>query len=113
MANEIENALRAAAEKIVSYVEDAATMTVITKYVTVAPDAAADFTTAKPVAQSIVRLDGDTEVILPMRETSPGSGQLEVVAALKELHEANVAAATEYRARILQALVAALPSRLR
>jgi len=113
MAGEIDNALRTAAGKIAEYVEDAATMTVITQYVTVSPTGDTDFGTAKPVARSIVKLDGDTEVIMPLREAMAGSGRLEVDASLMELHERNVSAATEYRARILQALVAALPVRLR
>jgi hypothetical protein len=113
MAGEIDNALRTAASKIAEYVEDAATMTVITQYVKVSPNGDADFTTAKPVARSIVKLDGDSEIVMPLREATAGSGRLEVDAGLMDLHERNVAAATEYRARILQALVAALPARLR
>lgn len=113
MAGEIDSAIRSAATKIASYVEDAATMTVVTQYVTVATNGDIDFSTAKPVARTIVRLDGDSEVVLPLREVEAGSGRLEIDAGLMDLHERNVAAATEYRARILQALIGALPSRAR
>ena len=113
MAGELESALRTAAMKISKYVEDAATMTVITQFVSVGEAGSIDFTTAKPVAKTVVRLDGDSEIILPMREVEAGSGRLEVDAALMDIHERNVAAATEYRARILQALIQTLPSRLR
>ena len=113
MAGELESALRTAAMKIVEYVEDAATMTVITQFVSVGEAGSVDFNTAKPVAKTIVRLDGDSEVILPMREAETGSGRMEIDAALMDVHERNVAAATEYRARILQALIQTLPSRLR
>lgn len=88
-------------------------MTVITQFIPVGTTGELDFTAAKPIAKTILRLDGDTEVILPMRETGPESGRLEIDATLLDLHERNVAAATEYRARILNALVQALPSRLR
>ena len=113
MAGELETALRTAASKIAAYVEDAATMTVITEFVSVGAAGELDFSTAKPVAKTILSLDGDTQIILPMRETEPGSGRLEIDATLIDLHERNVAAATEYRARILNALVQALPSRIR
>jgi hypothetical protein len=113
MAGEIEAALRTAATTIAEYVKDAATMTVITEFVSVGATGELDFTTAKPIAKTVLSLDGDTQVILPMRETEAGSGRLEVDAALMDLHERNVAAATEYRARILNALVQALPARIR
>jgi hypothetical protein len=113
MASDFDNALRTAAGKIAAYVEDAATMTVITQYVTIAANGDADFTTARPVARTILRLDGDSEAIVPVRETEAGSGRFEPDATLLDLHERNVAAATEYRSRVLQSLIAALPQRLR
>ena len=111
MAGEVENALRAAAAKVAAYVEDAGTMTVVTQYVGVGPTGDVDFATAKPIARTIVRLDGDSEAIIPVQAVEAGGGRLEVDAALLDLHERNVAAATEYRARILQALMSALPGR--
>jgi hypothetical protein len=113
MAGELESTLRSVATKIAEYVEDAATMTVITQFVSVGAAGEIDFTTAKPVAKTVVRLDGDTEIILPMREAEAGSGRQEIDATLMDLHERNVAAATEYRARILNALIQALPARIR
>ena len=111
MAGEVESALRNAAARIAAYVEDAATMIVVTQYVQVGADGNADFATAKPVARTVVRLDGDSEAVVPVREAEAGSGRFELDADLFSLHERNVAAATEYRARILQSLVAALPIR--
>jgi hypothetical protein len=111
VAGEVENALRTAAAKVAAYVEDAGTMTVVTQYVGVGPNGDADFANAKPIARTIVRLDGDSEAIIPVREAEGGSGRMEPDAALLDLHERNVAAATEYRARILQALMSALPGR--
>jgi hypothetical protein len=111
VAGEVENALRAAAAKVAAYVEDAGTMTVITQYVGVGPTGDVDFATAKPVARTTVRLDGDSEAIVPVRQAEGSGGRLEVDATLLDLHERNVTAATEYRARILQALMSALPGR--
>jgi hypothetical protein len=113
MAGEMENALRSVAEKISSYVEDAATMTVVTQYVQVSETGDVTFESAKPIARTIVRLDGDSEAILPVRMAESGSGRLEVDPALFDIHERNVAAATEYRSNILRALIEALPSRFR
>jgi hypothetical protein len=113
MPGEFENTLKSASAKIAAYVDDAGSMTVVTQYVQVAPTGETDFGTAKPVARTIVRLDGDSETIIPVRETETDSGRFEVDATLLDIHERNVAAATEYRASILRALIEALPSRLR
>ena len=113
MAGDVEGALRSAAARIASYVEDAATMTVITQYVTIGASGDANFDAAKPMARTTVRLDGDSEVVVPVREASTEPVRLELDPDLFAVHERNVAAATEYRARILQALVAGLPARLR
>jgi hypothetical protein len=113
MANEVEQAVRAVANKIAQYIADAGTMTVTTQYVLTQPSGDIDFATAKPVARTTVRLDGDSEAIVPLREVEGVTNRLEVNTELMELHERNVAAATEYRARVLQALIEALPSRLR
>ena len=85
----------------------------VTQYVRVAPDGDADFATARPVARTTLRLDGDSDAIVPVRESAEGTNRFEIDATLLDLHERNVAAATEYRARVLQALIAALPQRVR
>ena len=61
---------------------------------------------AKPVARTVIKLDGDCDVILPMRQTQ--NGGFEVDAALLELHQRNVPTAMEYREHILHALLSAL-----
>lgn len=65
--------------------------------------------TPLPAAKTIIRLDGDCEATVPMRE-GPG-GILEVDSRLFEIHQANVATATEYRARVLGALIGLLQRR--
>ena len=106
MATNLDDSIRNAAAKIAEYIDDAATMTVETKYVRVATDGEALFDEAKPAARSIVKLDGDSESIVPLQETA--DGRLEVDATILDLHQANVDAAIEYRARMLSVLVGVL-----
>ena len=108
MATDLENSIRNAAQKIAEYVEDVSTMTVETKYVVVAADEAVAFDAAKPIARTVIKIDADSESIVPMVETTPG--RLEIDSTLLDLHDANVAAATEYRARMLTILVDLLKS---
>ena len=106
MATELENSIRNAAAKIAQYVEDVTTMTVQTAYVQIGAGSDVDFSHAKPVARTIIKLDGDSEVIVPMRQTEAGG--FEVDAGLLDLHERHVTAAIEYRARILNTLLTVL-----
>jgi hypothetical protein len=103
MANEFENAVKNIATSVAKYVEDAATMMVETRYVEIGTDETPDFDTARPVAHTVIRLDGDSETVVPMRQGT--SGALEVDTSLFDLHQENVTTAIEYRARILNALL--------
>lgn len=106
MANDIENSIKQAAEKIVQYVNDAATLTVETKYVPVGTDGGpASFDQAKPAARTIIKIDGDSEAIIPLQQTDGG---LVVDTALFDVHERNVNAAIVYRTKLLNALLDAL-----
>ena len=111
MANDFTSSVRNAAASVAKYVEDAATMEVITKYVEIDSDAFSDFEAAKPVSRTIIKLDSDSETIFPMRAGSGGA--LEVDLTLFELHQQNVATAIDYRARILDALLSTVMSRER
>lgn len=106
MPNEFENALKNTAASVAKYVQDAATLQVETRYVEVSSNAAPDFEQARPAARTVIRLDGDSEAVLPMRKNEAGT--MEVDAALFELHQQNVSTAIEYRARILNALLSTL-----
>jgi hypothetical protein len=108
MATDLETSIRAAAEKAAAYVDNIATMTVETRYVKIGADGDADFTQAKPLARTVVKLDGDSEAILPMRASETGA--LAVDADLLDLHQRNVSTAIEYRARLLDALTGMLKS---
>ena len=61
---EIKEALKNVADTIAKYVEDAASMTVETRYIEMGgkPE------DAKLAARTIVRLDGDSESIIPMKK---------------------------------------------
>ncbi len=111
MPSEYEIALRNAASSVAKYVQDAASMLVETKYVEIGKGGDVDFEGAKPVARTEIKLDGDSEAVLPMRTND--SGTLEVDITLFELHQQNVATAIEYRARILDALLGTLVSQRR
>jgi hypothetical protein len=119
MAGGLESTIRNAAAKITKYVEDAGELRVETRYSLIAPGASAtlniepnaevDYKSYNLVALTVTKMDGDCQAVIPVRETEPNSGRLEPDAALLELHERNVKAAIEYRARVLNALVGALP----
>jgi len=110
MATELENSIKNAAAKVAQYVADVATMTVETKYVEIGPDGDVDFDQAKPAARTIIRLDGDSETVVPMRETE--TKEFEVDTLLFDLHQSNVTTAIDYRASMLDALLGTLKSGL-
>jgi hypothetical protein len=109
MASELENALKDAAASMAQYVKDIATMTVETKYVEIGPDGAVDFSQARPVARTIIKLDGDSESVVPVHRNEAGA--LEVDSALFDLHQQNVTTTIEYRARMVNALLSTLGAR--
>ena len=107
MADDIEAAFQTAAKTIAGYVANVSTLKVTTQYVRAGTNADdIDFSTAKPLAQTTIELDADCTTILPV--TSPPGSPLQIDSTLFELHERNVNTATEYRARVLSALVTAL-----
>jgi len=111
MPNELETALKNTATTVAKYVQDVATLQVETRFVDIGSEGTPDFDQAHPVARSIVRLDGDSETVVPMRKGTGGA--LEVDSALFELHQQNVATAIDYRSRMLNSLLSALPIRAR
>lgn len=102
MAGELTNALKKVAEKVASYVDEAATLTVRTSYVEVG-GATATFEKPKIAASTVIKLDGDCEVVLPVQRGS--NEQMEVDATVFEMHERNVKTAIEYRSKMMQSLL--------
>ena len=111
MPSELETALKNTATSVAKYVQDAAELQVETRYVDVSSEGTPAFDQARPVARTVIRLDGESQTVVPMRKGAGGA--LEVDATLFELHQQNVITAIDYRARILNALLSALPSRTR
>jgi len=96
---ELKEALKSAADRIASYVDNIATMTVETSYVELDgnPDQ------PKLAARSIVKLDGDSQTTLPMKKGPDGI--LVVDTIVNEIHQQNVQAATDYRTKMLERLL--------
>jgi hypothetical protein len=106
MATDYITSLKNAAASVAKYVEDAASMEVITKYVEIGSDVTIDFAQARPVSRTVVKLDADSETVIPMRQGQ--GGVLEVDTALYDIHQRNVATAVDYRARMMNALLGTL-----
>ncbi len=98
---ELKEALKSAADAIAKYVADAATMTVETRYVEMGSSAE-----PKMAARTIIKLDGDSESILPMRKGP--DGDLAVDSMINEMHQENVQAAIDYRAEMLERMLTLL-----
>ena len=65
MVNEVQQSLRSAAGRVAQYVEDAATMTVETRYVQVTVAGDVSFEAAKRVGRTTVRLCGGCDGGVP------------------------------------------------
>ena len=109
-ANQWDDAVQAindAVGKVAKAIGDAAEVEVNTQFVLVAEDGSADFTQAKPIAQTKIKLDGDYDDIIPMRAGDDGP---QVDNALYSLHQDNVSKALQYRADLVTAFMNALQS---
>jgi hypothetical protein len=111
MATDYVTSLKNAAASVAKYVDDAATMEVVTKFVEIDSTTTPDFDAARPVARTIIKLDADSETIIPMRKSA--AGPLEVDNALFEIHQANVATAINYRASLLGSMLGPILGRER
>lgn len=103
-----EIALDNVVEKVGAVVADAAELKVQTWFLVVdegkdAPSGAGakqDFETKKrPLARTIVKIDGDSESIVPMRWTEEGGVQVDE--ELSKMHNENVEIARKYRADVI------------
>jgi hypothetical protein len=105
MASNFEAALEDVVKKVGEYLENISTLTVTTKYVEIGGDM--NFKAAKPVAQTVLSLDGDSETILPGES---GEGTLVLRQDLLDIHRQNVVTAIAYRSQMMSALLSALTS---
>jgi hypothetical protein len=113
MADNLQETLNEVAKEIKNLVANAASMSVETWYIPVGLEKAdvpidaeghADFrSAAKPLAQTIVKFDGDSISVIPVRQEQ---GKLpEKDEELLALHERNVETARKYRVDIVNAVV--------
>jgi hypothetical protein len=109
MASNLDDSIREAAAKVRQYVEDAAVMQVRTFYVLTGTEELSGLDAERPGAFTEVKLDGDTKVVVPMRKGRDETMELDE--ALFSIHERNVQSATDYRARVLGALIGLLQRR--
>jgi hypothetical protein len=96
---ELKEALKSAADKIAKYVDNVATMTVETRFV----DMGGSADQSKLAARTIVKLDGDSETILPMKAGPDGT--LVVDTVVNEMHQENVQTAIDYRTEMMERLL--------
>ena len=99
---ELKQALKDAADTIAKYIKDAATMTVETRYI----DIGSEFNQSKPAARTMVKLDGDSETVLPMKKNADGDLVMDTV--IHDMHQENVRVAIAYRTEMLERLLAIL-----
>jgi hypothetical protein len=109
MASNLDDSIREAAAKVRQYVEDAAVMQVSTFYVLTGTEELSKLDAERPGAFTEVKLDGDSKVVVPMRKGRDDTMELDE--ALFTIHERNVQLATDYRARVLNALIGLLQRR--
>lgn len=102
MANELNNAIKSAAEKIASYVGDIATLTVETRYLDTSQQNLT-FDKAQPLARTVINMDGDCFTTLPARQNEANT--LAADADLFDVHQRNVQTAIDYRARMMASLL--------
>jgi hypothetical protein len=94
---DLATALKKAGEELAKQISDASELQVETKWVLADEKGDVDWTAAKPAARTTVKLDGDSELIVPM---SKEGDTLVVRKDLLALHETNVANARAYREKL-------------
>ena len=109
MPSELENNIRAAAEKLAKALADASDLTVETKYVELDPQNPEKIDRPFLVAKTVIQLDGDQETIIPLRRGETGGLSLDD--ALLDVHLRNVTTTIEYRKSSIQSLISMLPVR--
>jgi hypothetical protein len=98
---DLQVALRQAAATLAEQLSDATSLKVDTLYVKVGDDGSYEFKDARPVASTTIELDGDTTMVIPLRDEN---GVLVRDDALLEVHLDSVKNAIEYRQKLLEAL---------
>lgn len=109
MAEQWEVSIKNTAQKLADALQDAATLTVKTEFVEAAATGGAQTTPITLTTE--IHLDADSLNAVPVTRVE-GVG-LQVNQDLYQIHASNVQAATEYRLKILHALLDAVQAQLR
>lgn len=109
MAESWEVSIKNTAQKLADALQDAAKLTVRTDFVETAAPGGAQSTPISLTTE--IKLDADSTNSVPVTRVE-GVG-LQVNTELYNIHASNVQAATEYRLRVLDALLDAVKSQLR
>lgn len=104
MANSLDSSIRSAAEKLVKALEENTTLTVRTFTTEVGANSVASGGQDRNlIAETTIKLDGDYSTVIPVQRTE--AGMLESDQDLLMIHQQNIAAAIEYRNKVLNALL--------
>ena len=103
MATDLETTVRTAAQNLATALEKASELVVETEWVEVGDDGAVSWDDARPLSKTVIKLDGDTKLTIPM--TRSESGVLQRDEELLDIHMRNVQAAIEYRNGLLASLL--------
>jgi hypothetical protein len=96
MDDDFQEALRQVAKRVTELFQDGAEAEVVTNITEVGA------ANAQEVARTLIKVDGDITVTVPV--VRDGAGRLQLDETLLALHQRNVTTAIEYRARMLDAL---------
>lgn len=107
---EWEDTLNKAVADFTKNIGDLSKLNVVTEFVVVSEGTQADFSQAKPIAQTTIELDGDYRATVPMRPAKEGDDGPQVDMRLYELHQENVDKALMYRAEFINSVMHGLRS---
>jgi len=99
---DLQQALRQASAALAEQISDLTSLKVRTLWVKVSEDGAFKEEDARPVAATTIELDGDTTMIIPMRDEN---GVLVRDDALLEVHLGSVKSAMEYRQKLIETII--------
>lgn len=103
MATDLESHIRIALEKLAKALADAGDVTVETRYKPIDPQNPDSLDSSFLAARTVIKLDGDQDMIVPVTVTETGAIIFEE--SLLDMHLRNVQSAIEYRRSALNTLV--------
>jgi len=104
----LQNAIKNTTEKLAKALEDATELKIETRYIDLSGPNAASDEAGRLLARTVMQLDGDMTVIVPMNRDE--AGELQTNKEVFDLHQSNVVTALDYRAKLLNDLIKAMRS---